>query len=216
MALLESNFPRRNGVSTARARQATTLWFIACALALAGGSSRSDAQTAPVNALQAIPSVDLAKYVGTWYQVALFPNKFQSQCLSETSAMYRALPGGQVDVTNSCRNASGAMEDALGLARPRGDISGTVLSPAKLQVSFLPAWLRWLPVGWGDYWVIQLPSDYRYVVISEPKRKYLWVLSRAPQLSSEDNAVIRATLVSQGFDLTALQVHPQTQNASSQ
>jgi apolipoprotein D and lipocalin family protein len=82
------------------------------------------------------------------------------------------------------------------------------LTPAQLEVSFLPSWLRWLPVGWGRYWVIQLAEDGRYAVISEPTREYLWILSRTPRLEAADEATIRARLREQGFaDLTRLEMH---------
>ncbi|MFZ9061828.1 MAG: lipocalin family protein, partial [Steroidobacteraceae bacterium] len=129
-------------------------------------------------------------------------------CVSDTTASYRQLPGGAVEVTNRCRTAKGVMDEALGLARPTGTQSGATLTPAQLEVSFLPSWLRWLPVGWGRYWVIQLAEDGRYAVISEPTREYLWILSRTPRLKAADEATIRARLREQGFaDLTRLQMH---------
>ncbi|MFY7914168.1 MAG: lipocalin family protein, partial [Rubrivivax sp.] len=147
-------------------------------------------------------------YMGTWYQVALFPNVFQRQCVSDTTATYRQLPDGTVEVLNRCRTAEGRTDDATGSARPTGTLSGSTLAPAQLKVSFLPAWLRWLPVGWGAYWVIQLADDGRYAVISEPSRQYLWILSRQPRLASADEAAIRARLAQQGFsDLSKLQMH---------
>lgn len=161
--------------------------------------------------LQSLPSLEVPPYMGTWYQVALFPNFFQRQCVSDTTATYRQLPNGTVEVKNRCRAADGRMDEALGQARPTGTLSGTTLSPARLEVSFLPAWLRWLPVGWGRYWVIQLADDGRYAVISEPTREYLWILSRQPRLSSADEATIRARLTQQGFeDLSKLQMHRHT------
>jgi hypothetical protein len=107
--------------------------------------------------------------------------------------------------------ADGSFDEALGQARPVGTLTGTRLAPAQLQVSFLPGWLRWLPVGWGRYWVIQLADDGRYAVISEPTREYLWVLSRRPELSPADETAIRSALARQGFgDLSAWQPHPHT------
>ncbi|PPE67436.1 lipocalin family protein [Caldimonas caldifontis] len=158
------------------------------------------AQPAP---LTPVPSVDLNRYLGTWYQVALYPNRFQAQCASDTAATYTPLPDNRLQVLNRCRQASGEVDQALGVARVTG--------PATLQVRFAPAWLSWLPFVWGDYWVIQLADDYRYAVVSEPRREYLWVLSRSPQLSAEDDQRIRAQLQAQGFDLERLKSHPQTQ-----
>lgn len=184
------------------------------AAALAATLVASSAAESPP--LEPVGSLDLTRYTGTWYQVALFPNRFQAQCVADTSATYRALPDGTVEVLNRCRQSDGTMDDVLGQAcTDESTIDGTRLAPARLKVSFLPAWLRWTGIGWGRYWVVQLADDYRYAVISEPSRAYLWVLARRPSLSAEDDAAVRRTLAAQGFDLARLQVHPHSTLAPS-
>jgi len=184
------------------------------AAALASGvaaTTPAAAQPAPVTAL---PVLDIPAYMGTWYQVAWFPNRFQKQCVSDTAATYRRIPEG-VEVTNRCRNAAGEVESIVGLARPDGaTISGDKLAPAQLEVSFLPGWLRWLPI-WGSYWVIQLADDGRYAVVGEPGREYLWVLSRTPGLAPADESAIRSRLVQQGYDLGRWQNHKHSSPAEA-
>jgi apolipoprotein D and lipocalin family protein len=160
--------------------------------------------------LQSLPELKVPPYMGRWYQVALVPNRFQRQCASDTTAEYRQLPDGTVEVANRCRLADGRLDEAIGLARPTGELVGDRLVPARLEVSFLPAWLRWLPVGWGNYWVIQLADNGRYAVVGEPSRQYLWVLSRTPQLAAADDSAIRSKLAEQGYDPQRLQPHPQS------
>ena len=181
---------------------------LAFAAALAATTATAaTTQSAPPEPLAALPRLDVPGYMGTWYQVAWFPNRFQKQCVSNTTATYRRVAEG-VEVLNRCRLADGRIDDVLGLARPAGSVlAGDRLEPAKLEVSFLPGWLRWLPI-WGAYWVIQRADDGRYAVISEASRKYLWVLSRTPQLSAADETAIRSRLVQQGFDLSPWQAHP--------
>ena len=162
--------------------------------------------------LQPRPNLDVAAYMGTWYQVLWYPNRFQKQCVADTAAIYRSLDNGTVEVTNRCRTADGKMDAVIGLARPPAGVSrleAGKLQPARLEVSFLPAWLRWTGIGWGDYWVIDLAPDGRYAIVSEASREYLWVLARQPALTSEDNQAIRSQLQALGFDLSALQTHPQ-------
>lgn len=160
--------------------------------------------------LASLPTLQVTPYMGTWYQVAWFPNRFQKQCVSDTRAAYRLLDDGRVEVLNRCTLADGRGDEALGIARPTGRIEGDLLKPAQLEVSFLPAALRWLPFGWGRYWVIDLAPDGRYALVSEPSREYLWVLARQPRLTPEDHAAIRATLRRLGFDLGRLEAHPHT------
>lgn len=176
------------------------------AMLLALGAATVHAEPA---ALQPLPALQVQPYLGTWYQVAWFPNRFQRACVSDTTASYRLLPDDRLEVLNRCRRADGREDSVTGIARPADSrLRDGVLSPARLEVSFLPAALRWLPF-WGRYWVIQQADDGRYAVVSEPSRKYLWVLSRTPVLSDADETAIRSQLKQQGFaDPSAWQRHP--------
>jgi apolipoprotein D and lipocalin family protein len=176
-------------------------------LVLATTAGLAAAQPAP---LQPLPSLEVAPYMGTWYQVLWIPNRFQKQCISDTAATYRDLGNGTVEVVNRCRTADGKTDSVTGIARPPSGVarieSGR-LQPARLEVSFLPAWLRWTGIGWGAYWVVDLAPDGRYAIVSEASREYLWVLSRQPALTSQDEAAVRARLQALGFDLAQVQAH---------
>jgi apolipoprotein D and lipocalin family protein len=171
-------------------------------------SAQTAANTTSAAEVSALPSLNVPAYMGTWYQVAWFPNRFQKQCVSDTAASYRQLEGGSVEVTNRCRRADGSVDSVVGVARPDGSVlRGDQLQPAQLEVSFLPRALRWLPI-WGNYWVLKLADDGRYAVVGEPKREYLWVLSRTPALAPADETAIRSELAAKGFDLARWQAHP--------
>jgi apolipoprotein D and lipocalin family protein len=72
-------------------------------------------------------------------------------------------------------------------------------------VRFAPAWLSFIPMVWGDYWIIDLDADYQWVVVSEPKREYLWILSRTPQLPAATYQALLAKLDQLGFDLKRIE-----------
>ncbi len=153
------------------------------------------ALAASAQELTTVPSVDLQRYVGLWYEVAKYPNRFQAQCASNTTATYERRQDGNVGVVNRCLRADGSADRIEGLAR-----IVDARTNAKLEVSFLPAWLRWLPVGWGAYWVLELAPDYSYAVVGEPSRRYLWILARTPTL---DDALLRGIgerLRARGYD----------------
>ena len=159
------------------------------------------AQTAAPSApLQTIERLDVARYIGTWYEIAKYPNRFQRQCATDTQAQYRPREDGQLDVINRCRQASGERIEAVGRARQ----TGAADSP-KLEVRFAPAWLSWLPMVWGNYWVIDLDPAYQLVAVSEPSREYLWVLSRTPTVDAAAYQALLARLQAQGFDLSKLE-----------
>ena len=76
---------------------------------------------------------------------------------------------------------------------------------ARLKVRFAPKWLTAFPFVWGDYWVIGLADDYRWAVVGDPDRSYLWVLSRTPQMTPEDWNAATSKAHENGFDLSRLQ-----------
>mgnify|MGYP000019264853 CR=1 FL=1 len=158
-----------------------------------------------ISPLVAVPSLDVERYMGTWYEIAKYPNRFQKQCVADTRAEYSLLPDGRVQVINRCRLENGEFESANGVAR----LVGGAGSP-KLEVRFAPAWLSFIPAVWGDYWVIDIDADYQLVAVSEPKREYLWILSRTPVVDPQRYAALLERLAGKGFDLDRLEVTPQT------
>ena len=170
------------------------------ALILILNSTSALARAEHQQALEVVPSVDLSRYAGKWYEVARLPNRFQNKCAGEVTANYSQLDGGQLKVINECRQQSGQMARAEGRAR-LADKSGT---NSKLEVRFAPAWLGWLPAVWGDYWIIDLAPDYSYAVVGSPDRKYLWVLSRTPQLAEATYEQITRRVAAQGFEASRL------------
>jgi apolipoprotein D and lipocalin family protein len=166
--------------------------------------ARAQAQAPSPPPLRAIESLDVPRYMGRWYEIAKFPNWFQRQCVGNTSANYSLRPDGQVQVLNECRRQNGEMEQALGQARQLGPAT----SP-RLQVRFAPQWLSLLPFVWGDYWVIDLDERYELVAVSEPKREYLWVLSRTPVVDEARYAALLTRLTAQGLDVRRLESTPQ-------
>ena len=167
------------------------------------GSSQAIAQQGD-QAVKTIASLDVPRYLGTWYEIVKFPNWFQKKCTSNTKAVYTAKPDGNLRVLNSCKTASGETSEAEGLARQIGPKD----SP-KLEVRFAPEWLSFLPLVWGDYWVIDLDSQYQVAVVSDPSREYLWVLSRTPQLDPKVYADLLQRLKQQQFDIQKLELTPQ-------
>ena len=174
---------------------ASLTWTPASAQATIAGS-----QAQPLGPLLTVESLDVPRYMGTWFEIAKYPNRFQKKCVADTQADYRLQANGTVQVVNRCRKETGEMDEAVGEARQVG-----VTTSPKLQVRFAPAWLSWLPLVWGDYWVIDLDPNYRLVAISEPDRQYLWVLSRTVQVDAKDYAALMLRLQGQGFDLRRLE-----------
>jgi len=180
------------------------LWIALLGLLLiCFGSTQVMAQQGD-QAVKTIVVLDASRYLGTWYEIAKFPNWFQKKCVSNTKAVYSAKSDGNLRVLNSCKTAGGDISEAEGLARQIGSKD----SP-KLEVRFAPEWLSFLPLVWGDYWVIDLDPQYQLAAVSDPRREYLWVLSRTPQLDPKVYADLLQRLKQQQFDIQKLEITAQ-------
>jgi apolipoprotein D and lipocalin family protein len=138
-----------------------------------------------------VAEVDLARYVGKWYEIASFPMFFQRNCVGDTTAEYALTPEGDVSVTNRCRTPDG-FDEARGTATV---VEGS--RNARLKVSFF-----W-PFR-SDYWIFGLDADYRWAVVGNPNRKYLWLLSRTPKMPKELLDAALKAAEAQAFDLKQL------------
>jgi len=179
------------------------VFFSACILGL---SLSAHGQSGDVS-VKTIPALDVQRYLGTWYEIAKYPNWFQKKCVGNTKAVYSTRVDGTLKVLNSCKTAEGEVSEAEGTARQ----IGTKDSP-KLEVRFAPAWLSFIPMVWGDYWVIDLDPQYQVAVVSDPRREYLWILSRTPRLDKKVYEDTLQHIQNQHFDVRKLELTTQALN----
>jgi apolipoprotein D and lipocalin family protein len=106
------------------------------------------------------------------------------------TAEYSLRDDGLIRVVNSCRK--GSLDGPLKRSTGRAKVVDQATN-AKLKVSFFGPF-------WGDYWIVDLAPDYRYVVIATPSRRFGWVLSRTPAMADTDLQRAYAVLREQGYD----------------
>ena len=164
------------------------------ALLLAVAAATVPATNAPV------ANLDIARYAGTWHEIAHLPMFWQRKCASDITATYTPRADGGIDVRNACRTAHGEQQVSEGRAKA---VKGR---PGTLKVTFAPRALSWLPAVWADYWVIDLDEDYRWAVVGGPSRKYLWILSRTPSMSKTQFDALRARAQARGYPVERLVV----------
>ncbi|MBU0480015.1 MAG: lipocalin family protein [Proteobacteria bacterium] len=142
-----------------------------------------------IEPLQTVEKVDLERYLGEWYEIARYPNRFQQDCPA-SKATYSLLPSGKIEVLNECydHDYQHVLRSVKGKARIVDQSTN-----ARLKVTFF-----W-PFS-GDYWIIDLGDNYEYAVVGHPDRKYLWILSRTPEMSEDLYGKISEGLISQGYD----------------
>jgi len=160
------------------------VFFLSAAIALFLASGCGTKSETP---LPTVKEVDLERYKGLWHEIARYENRFEAGCVGAT-AQYTPKED-HLRVVNRCYDDAGRLKDqAEGKAYPV-DGSGN----AKLRVTFFRPF-------YGDYWVLMLADDYRYSVVGDPQRKYLWILARDTVLSDEDRDAILSRLPELGYD----------------
>ena len=138
-----------------------------------------------------VKELDLDKYLGTWYEIARFDHRFERN-LEGVTATYSMRDDGKIKVLNQGykNGLDGELQRAVGKAKTTSD-------PGKLKVSFF--WFFY-----SDYLIMELDPDYRWVLIGSSSPKYLWILSRTPQLDKATTERILSKAVSRGYDTSKL------------
>ncbi|PIQ28835.1 hypothetical protein COW36_09715 [bacterium (Candidatus Blackallbacteria) CG17_big_fil_post_rev_8_21_14_2_50_48_46] len=169
---------------------------VLAALLLAFGILHSNPACAQ-SELETVSELDIKLFAGLWFEVASYPAPFQSPDCSGTTASYTFNPNGEVKVWNQCyltqKRKLETIEGRAWVPNP--------LEPGKLKVSFFA------PLS-ADYWVIALDSAYRYAVIGHPSRKFLWILSRSPEMDEQTYSVILERVATKGYDLAKIRRTP--------
>jgi apolipoprotein D and lipocalin family protein len=147
-------------------KQLIILMSLTLVMSMNAGTARSDSP------LPVVSAVDLNRYLGKWYEIASYPAWFQKGCTGST-AEYSLLPDGKIQVVNRCHK--GSLDGPLKESKGKAEVVDSTTN-ARLKV-----WFFW-PFK-GNYWIVDLDPDYQWAVVGEPSRKYLWILSRSPDLS---------------------------------
>lgn len=140
-----------------------------------------------------ITTLDLNRYLGKWYEIARYDHAFERDLVG-TTAEYSLRQDGKIKVLNSGHlgTLDGAYKESIGKAKFNSNGE-----PGQLRVSFFGPF-------YGDYYILDLAPDYSYSVVGSSSPKYLWILSRTPQLSSEVQSKILNNLQKRGYDTTKL------------
>ena len=135
-----------------------------------------------------VKAVDLNRYLGSWYEIAKYDHVFE-RGLDYAMANYTLREDGKIDVLNTGIK-DGRAKDAKGIAK-------TTNIPGLLKVSFFGPF-------YSDYRIMMLDTNYQYVLVGGSNDKYLWILSRTPQLDEATKTLILAEADKRGYDTSKL------------
>jgi apolipoprotein D and lipocalin family protein len=138
--------------------------------------------------------VDLKRYAGVWYELGRYDAWFEKG-LEGSSAEYRALPDGSIEVINRAR--CGGLDGPVKMVKGRAKVKAGS-GDAKLKVSFFG------PFFIGDYWVLDRADDYSWSIVGEPSGRFLWLLCRQANPAADVAATVMNRAQALGYDLSLL------------
>lgn len=148
--------------------------------------------------MQLVDEVNLDRFIGKWYEIARFPHSFEKGLVGVT-ATYEQMDNGKIKVINEGYKDSFDGEHKKAIGKAKVAKSG---NPAHLKVSFF--WFFY-----ADYLILELGDKYDYALIGSTSDKYLWILSRTPQMDNKTYNMLVQRAKDRGYDINKLSLVPQ-------
>jgi len=145
------------------------------------------------------PLIDLTCYAGTWYEIGRITSR-NDQLSDDVTATYLP-PRAGLRVIDRRRRADGRGDVVRGRARVVDPVS-----QAKLKITFAPAGLRWLPIFWTDYWILDVTPDYSRALVGTPDRRSLRILARKASIPASDYHTMLLHAAAQGYDTARMRM----------
>ena len=138
-----------------------------------------------------VKKLDIPRFMGKWYEIARYEHTFEKG-MTHVTAEYSLEPDGKIRVVNKGIK-NGKAKEIVGKAKQPDSVE----YPGRLKVSFF----LWF---YSDYYVLEMDNDYQYAIIGSSSDKYLWILSRTPELPKVTLDKLLANIKQRGYDLTKL------------
>jgi apolipoprotein D and lipocalin family protein len=164
----------------------------------------ADTSSNPVP-LKPVSSLDIARYLGDWYQLAAIPQPFSLICARDTMANYQLIDPSDIRVENTCTTWTSNENKIVGNARVNDKATG-----AQLHVSFPGVPTQESKDGPTNYVVTYIADDYSWAFVGSPQRTSAFVLSRSPNVSTDQWQQIRTIAEDRGYNACLILTSPTT------
>ncbi len=165
-------------------------WLPALLAPLFGCASHPDLPT--------VPSVDLPRFMGSWYVLTHVPASSEKDAFNAIER-YTLGEEGRIETTYAFRQ--GAFDADFKVMDPVGFVEDTTTN-ATWSMRFV-----W-PIK-AEYLIVHLEPDYSATIVARTKRDYAWIMARDPQVPEERLAALEARLVAMGYEAADLRRVPQ-------
>jgi apolipoprotein D and lipocalin family protein len=162
-------------------KKASVLFFVMLAF------TSSKAQNTVIDKT-VVDNFDIQRYLGTWYEIARYDHYFERDLVGVT-ANYSFKDNGKLKVINRGykKTLDGKISEAIGKAKtPNKDV------PSQLRVSFF--WFFY-----ANYFILELDENYQWAIVGSKSDKYLWILSRKPQISKKQYQQLLDLIIKRGY-----------------
>ncbi len=150
--------------------------------------------------VQPVTNFDIERYTGKWYEIARLDHFFE-RGLSNVIAEYQLQEEGKLSLINRGysikKNKIKETDGKAYLAKSE--------NIGHLKVSFFGPF-------YSHYIIFELDDNYQYAFVADKKAKYLWLLSRTPQVSEKVKELFITQIQTFGIDSSLLIWVDQTDN----
>jgi len=147
--------------------------------------------------MQTVEKVDIERFMGEWYVIGIIPNFIEKHAMNGIES-YELLPNNEVKIDYRFTDSKNGKVKHM---QPKGWIYDDT-TYAEWRVQFI-----W-PVKF-PYLIIDLAEDYSYTVIGVPNRKFIWIMSRKPEIPDNTYQSILKRAEENGYDISKIVKMPQ-------
>lgn len=166
------------------------LYTIPIVAALLAHTSCSAKRHTSINT-STVKQLDIPRFMGKWYEIARYEHSFEKG-MTHVTAEYSLMEDGKIKVINrGIKN--GKPKEITGKAKQPDPKE----YPGRLKVSFF----LWF---YADYYVLEVDKNYQYALIGSSTDKYLWILSRTPEVPKPVLDKLLKDIERRGYDLSKL------------
>ena len=138
-----------------------------------------------------VKQLDIHQYMGKWYEIARYDHSFE-RGMTHVYTEYSLEKDGKIRVVNhGIKN--GKPKEIVG----KGKQPDPKEYPGRLKVSFF----LWF---YADYYILELGENYQYALVGSSSDKYLWILSRTPEMTKAQLDGLLQNIAQRGYNLSKL------------
>ncbi len=167
------------------------LSWLLCLIILSGCASQK------MNEIPLVKQVDLPKFMGDWYVIAVIPTVIETEAYNALEN-YKLNADGTIATTFTFNK--GSLTGAAKKYEPKGFVRENT-GNALWGMQFV-----W-PIK-AEYRIVYLDEQYQRTIIARNARDYVWIMARTPQIADAEYQTLVNLVKGWGYDMSKLRKVP--------